>query len=109
MDSLVKEKGADWVRVPFKGGGEAYTAILSGTTPIGLIGLGNVKSQIDTRQDDQVLALTNNIRTPQLPKTPTFADIGYKGCAVADLVRAVLHLPARRRRSSTNSTLKSCS
>jgi tripartite-type tricarboxylate transporter receptor subunit TctC len=25
------------------------------------------------------LALTNNIRTPQLPNTPTFADIGYKG------------------------------
>ncbi len=78
MDSLVKDKGADWVRVPFKGGGEATTSILSGTTPIGLIGLGNVKSQIDAGKMT-ALALTNNIRTPQLPKTPTFADIGYKG------------------------------
>jgi tripartite-type tricarboxylate transporter receptor subunit TctC len=78
MDSLVKDKGADWVRVPFKGGGEATTAILSGTTPIGLIGLGNVKSQIDAGKMT-ALALTNNIRTPQLPNTPTFADIGYKG------------------------------
>jgi tripartite-type tricarboxylate transporter receptor subunit TctC len=24
-----------------------------------------------------VLALTNNIRTPQLPEVPTFADLGY--------------------------------
>jgi tripartite-type tricarboxylate transporter receptor subunit TctC len=25
------------------------------------------------------LALTNNIRTPQLPDVPTFADLGYTG------------------------------
>ena len=78
MDSLKRDKGADWVRVPFKGGGEATTAILSGTTPIGLIGLGNVMSQIESGKMT-ALALTNNIRTPQLPNTPTFADIGYKG------------------------------
>ena len=45
MDSLKNEKGADWVRVPFKGGGEATNAILGGSTPIGLIGLGNVVSK----------------------------------------------------------------
>jgi len=38
-DSLKRDKGADWVRVPFKGGGEATNAILGGSTPIGLIGL----------------------------------------------------------------------
>jgi tripartite-type tricarboxylate transporter receptor subunit TctC len=78
MDSLTRDKGADWVRVPFKGGGEATNAILSGTTPIGLIGLGNVLPQIQAGTMT-ALALTNNIRTPQLPNTPTFADIGYKG------------------------------
>ena len=36
MDSLKNEKGGDWVRVPFKGGGEATNAILGGSTPIGL-------------------------------------------------------------------------
>ena len=45
MDSLKNEKGADWVRVPFKGGGEATNAILGGSTPIGLLGLGNVISR----------------------------------------------------------------
>ena len=66
------------MRVPFKGGGEAVTAILSGTTPIGLIGLGNVIQQIAAGKMT-ALALVNNIRTPQLPNVPTLADLGYKG------------------------------
>ena len=78
MDSLKKEKGADWVRVPFKGGGEATNAILGGSTPIGLIGLGNVISNVQAGKMT-ALALVNNIRTPLLPETPTLADLGYKG------------------------------
>jgi len=78
MDSLKRDKGADWVRVPFKGGGEATNSILGGSTPIGLIGLGNVFSQIQAGKMT-ALALTNNIRTPLLPDVPTFADLGYKG------------------------------
>ena len=78
MDSLKNEKGADWVRVPFKGGGEATNAILGGSTPIGLLGLGNVMSNIQAGKMT-ALALVNNIRTPLLPETPTLADLGYKG------------------------------
>ncbi|HVZ53837.1 MAG TPA: tripartite tricarboxylate transporter substrate binding protein [Pseudolabrys sp.] len=78
MESLKREKGADWVRVPFKGGGEATNALLSGSTPIGLYGLGNVMGQIRAGKLAP-LALVNNIRTPLLPNTPTLADTGYKG------------------------------
>ena len=78
MDSLKNDKGADWVRVPFKGGGEATNAILGGSTPIGLLGLGNVISNIRAGKMT-ALALVNNIRTPLLPETPTLADLGYKG------------------------------
>jgi tripartite-type tricarboxylate transporter receptor subunit TctC len=78
MESLKRDKGADWVRVPFKGGGEATNAILSGTTPIGLLGLGNVLSQIEANKMT-ALVLTNNVRTPQLPDMPIFTDIGYNG------------------------------
>jgi len=78
MEHLHEAQGADWVRVPFRGGGEATNAILAGTTPIGLIGLGNVISHIRAGKMT-ALALTNNIRTPQLPDVPTFADLGYKG------------------------------
>ena len=78
MDALKKERGADWIRVPFKGGGEAVTAILSGTTPIGLFGLGNVQAHLKAGKMT-ALALVNNIRTPQLPDVPTLADLGYRG------------------------------
>lgn len=78
MEYLKREKGADWVRVPFKGGGEATNAILSGTTPIGLIGLGNVLPQINAGKMT-ALALTNNIRSPELPNVPILTDIGYTG------------------------------
>jgi len=78
MDTLKKERDADWIRVPFKGGGEAVTAILSGTTPIGLFGLGNVQAHLKAGKMT-ALALVNNIRTPQLPDVPTLADLGYRG------------------------------
>ncbi len=68
------------MRVPFKGGGEATNAILGGSTPIGLIGLGNVISQISAGKMT-ALALVNNIRTPLLPNVPTLDDLGYKGAA----------------------------
>jgi tripartite-type tricarboxylate transporter receptor subunit TctC len=80
MERLKREKGADWVRVPFRGGGEATNAVLSGSTPIALIGLGNVISQINAGKMT-ALALVNNIRSPQLPNVPTLADTGYKGAA----------------------------
>jgi tripartite-type tricarboxylate transporter receptor subunit TctC len=78
MDSLKRDKGGDWVRVPFKGGGEATNAILGGSTPIGLIGLGNVIAHIRAGKIN-ALALVNNIRTPLLPEVPTLSDLGYKG------------------------------
>ncbi len=99
MDSLKRDKGADWIRVPFKGGGEAVTAILGGSTPIGLIGLGNVTAQLSAGKMT-ALALTNNIRTPLLPNVPTFSDLGYKRRRLANLVRAVRaagHAEADRR------------
>jgi tripartite-type tricarboxylate transporter receptor subunit TctC len=78
MENLKTEKGADWVRVPFRGGGEATNAVLAGTTPIALLGLGNVLPLIKAGKMN-ALALINNIRTPQLPNVPTLADTGYKG------------------------------
>lgn len=78
MENLKRDKGADWVRVPFKGGGEATNALLSGSTPIGLYGIGNVMPLIKSGKL-RALALANNIRTPLLPDVPTLADTGYKG------------------------------
>jgi tripartite-type tricarboxylate transporter receptor subunit TctC len=78
METLKRERGADWVRVPFKGGGEAVNAILSGFTPIGLIGEGNVIGQIRAGTMTPLVML-NNIHSPNFPKTPTLKETGYDG------------------------------
>ena len=80
MERLKAEKGADWVRVPFKGGGEAVNAIMNGSTPIGLIGIGNVTGQLEAGTMT-ALAMLNNIRSPQFPDVPTLAETGYHGPA----------------------------
>ncbi|MGO8921703.1 MAG: Bug family tripartite tricarboxylate transporter substrate binding protein [Xanthobacteraceae bacterium] len=78
METLKKERGADWVRVPFKGGGEAVNAILSGFTPIGLFGEGNVIGQIRAGTMTPLVML-NNIHSPNFPKVPTLKESGYDG------------------------------
>jgi tripartite-type tricarboxylate transporter receptor subunit TctC len=78
METLKKEQGADWVRVPFRGGGEAVNAILSGTTPIALFGEGNVIGHIHAGRMTP-LVMMNNIRSPNFPDVPLLTEIGYKG------------------------------
>ena len=78
MDTLEKEQGADWVRVPFKGGGEAVNAIISGTTPIALFGEGNVIGHIRAGTMTP-LVMMNNIRSPNFPHVPLLEETGYKG------------------------------
>ena len=78
METLKRERGADWVRVPFKGGGEAVNAILSGFTPIGLFGEGNVIGQIKAGTMTELVML-NNIHSPNFPQVPTLKETGYDG------------------------------
>jgi len=78
METLKKEKGADWVRVPFRGGGEAVNAILSGATPIALFGEGNVIGHIRAGKMTALLMM-NNIKSPNFPDVPLLSDTGYKG------------------------------
>jgi tripartite-type tricarboxylate transporter receptor subunit TctC len=80
MERLKAEKGADWVRVPFRGGGEAVTSIMNGSSPIGLIGIGNVMGHL-AAGTMTALAMGNNIRTPQFPNVPTLEETGYRGAA----------------------------
>src|SRR5665213_27123 len=78
METLKKQKGADWVRVPFKGGGEAVNAILGMSTPIGLFGEGNVIGQINAGTMTP-LVMMNNIHSPNFPQVPTLKETGYNG------------------------------
>jgi tripartite-type tricarboxylate transporter receptor subunit TctC len=78
MEKLKQQQGADWVRVPFKGGGEAVNAVLSGSTPVALIGEGNVIGQIQAGTMTP-LVMVNNIKSPNFPNVPTMAETGYTG------------------------------
>jgi tripartite-type tricarboxylate transporter receptor subunit TctC len=78
MEAMKKERGADWVRVPFRGGGEAVNAMMSGTTPIALLGEANVIGHIQAGKMTP-LAMVNNIKSPNFPNVPTLAETGYKG------------------------------
>jgi len=78
MEKLKSEKGADWVRVPFKGGGDAVNAIIGGSTPIGLIGEGNVIGHVRAGTMTP-LVMVNNIKSPNFPAVPTLEETGYKG------------------------------
>ncbi len=76
MEEFNKKNGTDIVRVPFKGGGDALTSMLNGTTQIAIFGIGNVISFI---RDGKVvgLAIDGDKRSPLAPDIPTFKEVGY--------------------------------
>jgi tripartite-type tricarboxylate transporter receptor subunit TctC len=73
IERMKKDAGIDMVRVPFRGGGEAVNALLSGTTPVGFYGISNVRSQIEA---GRVIGLMvdSGKRSPLFPNIPTIAE-----------------------------------
>jgi tripartite-type tricarboxylate transporter receptor subunit TctC len=76
VEELNKKHGIDIVRVPFKGGGDAINNMLTGTTPIAIFGVGNIKQLIETGKVVG-LAVDGDTRSPLAPSIPTFKEIGY--------------------------------
>lgn len=68
-----KDTGADLVRVPFRGGGEAVTALLSGSTPVGFYGIANVRSQLEGGTVIGLL-VDSDKRSSLFPDIPTIAE-----------------------------------
>ena len=73
MEKLKQETGADIVKVPFRGGGELVNALLSGSTPVGLLALSNMVPQIQAGLIT-VIAVNSKTRSPLFPDVPTFAE-----------------------------------
>jgi tripartite-type tricarboxylate transporter receptor subunit TctC len=87
VEHLKKNNGADLVRVPFKGGGDAVNGLLSNTTPVVFLGLGNVMAHIDAGTVVP-FAVDGEKRSVLLPGTPTLRELGYKG----DITRSYMGL-----------------
>jgi tripartite-type tricarboxylate transporter receptor subunit TctC len=73
METLKKDKGVDIVRVPYRSGNEVVTALLSGATPITLLGLANMVPQVQSGLITG-LALNSGARSPLAPSVPTLKE-----------------------------------
>jgi tripartite-type tricarboxylate transporter receptor subunit TctC len=73
MDRLNKAEGTDIVKVPYRGGGEVVNAVLGGDTPIAVLALSNMVSQLQSGRITP-LAVVANSRSPLFPDVPTLAE-----------------------------------
>jgi tripartite-type tricarboxylate transporter receptor subunit TctC len=78
MENFNKERGADLVRVPFKGGGDAVNGVLSGATPITFLGVGNLIAHLQSGTMTG-LVVDSEVRSPLYPDVPTLREVGYRG------------------------------
>jgi tripartite-type tricarboxylate transporter receptor subunit TctC len=76
MEAFNKKYGIDFVRVPFKGGGDAVNSMMGGTTPVAIFGIGNLIPHI--RAGKIVgFAVDGDNRSPLKPEVPTFKELGF--------------------------------
>jgi tripartite-type tricarboxylate transporter receptor subunit TctC len=75
MDTLKKKTGADWVYVPYRSGNEVVNALVSGATPIAILGLANMLGQLRSGVITAI-ALNSNARSPLFPDLPTLSEAG---------------------------------
>jgi tripartite-type tricarboxylate transporter receptor subunit TctC len=75
MENWKRATGADLVKIPFKGGGDTVNGMLSGTTPVGFLGLGNLISYIRAGTIRPIL-VDSEQRAALIPQVPTLGDIG---------------------------------
>jgi tripartite-type tricarboxylate transporter receptor subunit TctC len=78
LEKLKRERGADWVSIPFRGGGDTTNAVLSGSTPIAFLGMQNFISHLQAGMMTG-LAVDGAQRSPLFPDIPTLAELGYHG------------------------------
>lgn len=74
IESFKEETGADIVRVPFRGGGEAVNGMLTGTTPVAFFGIGNFIAHLQAGTI-RGIAVDAAKRSPLFPNIPTLREL----------------------------------
>jgi tripartite-type tricarboxylate transporter receptor subunit TctC len=80
IENWKKKTGADLVYVPVRGGGEMVTGILTGTTPVAIVGLPNFISYIRSGSVNPI-AVDSEERSPLFPEVPTLRELGFPNLA----------------------------
>jgi tripartite-type tricarboxylate transporter receptor subunit TctC len=80
MENWKKATGADVVFVPSRGGGEMVTGLLTGTTPVVLVGLPNFITHIRSGTVNAI-AVDSADRSPLFPEVPTLNELGFPNLA----------------------------
>jgi tripartite-type tricarboxylate transporter receptor subunit TctC len=75
-----KKTGADLVFVPVRGGGDMVTGLLTGTTPVSIVGLPNFISYIQNGTVNAI-AVDSETRSPLFPGVPTLQELGFPNLA----------------------------
>jgi len=74
IEGFKEETGADIVRVPFRGGGEAVNGMLTGTTPVAFFGIGNFIAHLQAGTI-RGIAVDAGKRSPLFPNIPTLREL----------------------------------
>jgi tripartite-type tricarboxylate transporter receptor subunit TctC len=80
FENWKKKTGADIVFVPTRGGDDMVAGLLSGTTPIAIVGLANFIEHIRTGAVHP-LAVDSETRLILLPAVPTMSELGLPNLA----------------------------
>lgn len=80
FENWKKQTGADIIMVPSRGGADMVTGLLTGTTPIAIVGLPNFISHIRSGAV-KALAVNSEKRSPLFPDVPTLGELGFPNLA----------------------------
>src|SRR5476651_1333326 len=80
FENWKKKTGADVISVPSRGGGDMVTGLLTGTTPVAIVGLPNFIPHIRSGAV-KALAVDSDMRAPLFPDVPTLNELGFPNLA----------------------------
>jgi tripartite-type tricarboxylate transporter receptor subunit TctC len=80
FENWKRQTGADIVLVPSRGGADMVTGLLTGTTPVAIVGLPNFISHIRNGTVN-ALAVDSDARSPLFPDVPTLGELGFPNLA----------------------------
>lgn len=82
VENWKKRSGADLVYVPARGGADMVTGLLTGTTPVAVVGLQNFIPYI-RKGTVKAIAVDSDERSALFPEVPTLLELGFPNLAPA--------------------------